>query len=51
MPPRPIKYDDLVGTEVEATSQYILCLDCYERGNYDIKESSKEQLMGKNQLL
>ena len=31
MPPtyRKIEYDDLVGTEVAATLQWILCLNCY----------------------
>ena len=34
---RPIEYDDLVGTEVAARLQWILCLDCYIKENYVVK--------------
>ena len=43
---RPIEYDDLMGTEVAAKLQWILCFGCYIKDNYVIKGRFKRTKNG-----
>ena len=43
---RPIEYDDLMGTEVSARLQMVICLECYTNGSYEIKGRFKRTTDG-----
>ena len=34
---RQIKYEDIIGTEVDLDSHHIICFECYDKNLYDVQ--------------